>query len=96
MAQFEYCLLTPNHPEILKSEPCPVTDMVGMPIRIYSEIATEDQIPAEVVWAPSVPTDHFENQPAVYLQFEPDSGFAPAPWRVDWGVGSRGLEDPNS
>jgi len=58
-----------NHPIFLVGEPCPLPQLYGIPILIYSLRMRNYLVPR--------PDD---NQPGVYLRVEPHSGLAPMLW----------------
>ncbi|KAL7278083.1 hypothetical protein ACG7TL_008053 [Trametes sanguinea] len=69
--QFQHVLLKPSHPVFTVGELCPVTDICGTPLLIWSERLHGGKRALD------------DNQPAVYLRIEPDNGFAPLDWQMD-------------
>jgi len=64
-------LLSPNHPIFTLGELCPTTALYGIPLIICSTRMFSTYYSGD-------------NQPAVYLRIEPDDGFAPIHWQIDY------------
>ncbi|KAI9059409.1 hypothetical protein FKP32DRAFT_1596322 [Trametes sanguinea] len=70
-SQFQYVLLKPSHPVFTIGELCPVPDLCGMPLLIWSQRIHGRQRALD------------DNQPAVYLRIEPHHALAPVHWQID-------------
>ena len=68
-APFEHVLLKASHPIFTTGERCPVPQICGFPLIIWSEAHHGLRMPAKD-----------DNQPAVYLRIEAHDGFAPVQW----------------
>ncbi|KAF8149434.1 hypothetical protein B0H34DRAFT_733732 [Crassisporium funariophilum] len=63
----------PSHPIFKSGELCPATPLYGVPLMILS-----------LNLARLGPRHNADNQPSVYLRIEPESGFAPPHWQMDY------------
>ncbi|KAH9895735.1 hypothetical protein C8Q73DRAFT_448816 [Cubamyces lactineus] len=69
--QFQNVLLKTTHPVFTQGELCPVTEVCGFPLVIWSESIHGGKRALE------------NNQPAVYLRIEAQDAFAPPHWQIN-------------